>query len=129
MAEGNLEVGGDVQPNTSRLEAVYGYTTGAQQQASPSHYGFGDPLHLGWRLCTGEAPVWHRAVPVALVDLGNGDLTLVRPLYDTERSQWLSEELEPGVNSIHLQPDQAGHGMLTGRQHQQQHPCSKPDKD
>ena len=25
-AEGNLEVGGDVQPNTSRLEAVYGHS-------------------------------------------------------------------------------------------------------
>ena len=25
-AEGNLEVGGDVQPNTSRFEAVYGHS-------------------------------------------------------------------------------------------------------
>ena len=43
----------------------------------------------GWRLYTGEAPVWHRVVPVALEDLRTVDSTLVRPMYDTERSQWL----------------------------------------
>ena len=53
------------------------------------------------------------------------DLALVRPLYDSERFQWKSEILEPGLNSTHQQPGQAGHGMLTGRQ-QQQHLISKP---
>ena len=41
-------------------------------------------------------PVWHREVPVTLRTRGTEDFAMVRPLYDTERSQWLSEELEPG---------------------------------
>ena len=61
-----------------------------------------------------ERPLYDTEDPVTLRTWGTEDFALVRHLYDTELSQWLSEELEPGVNSIHLQPDQAGHGMLTG---------------
>ena len=45
---------------------------------------------------------------------GTEDFALVRHLYDTERSQWLSEELEPGVKSIHLQPDRLDMGCSQG---------------
>ena len=60
-----------------------------------------------------ERPLYDTEDPVTLRTWGTEDFALVRPLEDTDRSQWLSEELEP-VNSTHLQPDQAGHGMLTG---------------
>ena len=45
---------------------------------------------------------------------GTEDFALVRHLYDTERSQWLSEEFEPGVKSIHLQPDRLDMGCSQG---------------
>ena len=55
-AEGNLEVGGDVQPNTSRLEAVYGHSLiinpyqGMYQEIHPCMAGSIDSVKINTSL-------------------------------------------------------------------------------
>ena len=55
-AEGNLEVGGDVQPNTSRLEAVYGHSLiinpyqGMYQEIHPCRAGSIDSVKINTSL-------------------------------------------------------------------------------
>ena len=55
-AEGNLEVGGDVQPNTSRLEAVYGHSLiinpyqGMYQEIHPYRAGSIDSVEINTSL-------------------------------------------------------------------------------
>ena len=63
-AEGNLEVGGDVQPNTSRLEAVYGHSLiinpyqGMYQEIHPCRAGSIGIVKINTSLMMGECSIF-----------------------------------------------------------------------